>query len=396
MDILTIFNEINSNTTNQTNKQYLTKLNKIYDGKPILDLNLLLDTEKIKKFLNQEKFKSSSTKRSYLTPVILLLRKFHPKSDALQIYEKLNNDYILAIFNEINSNTTINTNKQYLTKLNKIYDGKPILDLNLLLDTEKIKKFLNQEKFKSSSTKRSYLTPVILLLRKFHPKSDALQIYEKLNNDYRNDYTKRINEQGKSEKELDNWVKWSELIEIREKITDEAYLMKDQTFLKNNKQKKLLDYALISGLYTLIPPVRLDYNNMNVYYNKILKELPTNENYILINKKEKMRIVLNVYKTSKNYDQIIINTPPKLTKLIKFYLKFNKKILEGVTENNLSKLISKVFTINTEVIDKKINLNLIRHIYISNKVSLKTIEKNKKLSNAMAHSPTTQTGYIRV
>ena len=299
---------------------------------------------------------------------------------------------ILKIFSEINSNTSEASNKQYLVKLNKIYDDKPILNLDLLLNTENIIKFLSQDKFKSSSTKRSYLTPVILLLRKFHPKSEALKIYEKLNNEFRNDYMKRIDEQQKSEKELDNWVKWSELVEIREKLTDEAYLMKDQTFLKNLKQKKLLDYALISGLYTYIPPSRLDYNNMNVYHDKELKELPTNENYILINKKEKMRIILNVYKTSKNYNQIILNTPAKLTKLIKFYLKFNKKILDGVTENNLSKLISKVFTIG----EKKVNLNLIRHIYISNKVSLKTIEKNKKLSNAMGHSPQMQTGYIRL
>lgn len=299
---------------------------------------------------------------------------------------------ILKIFSEINTSTSESSNKQYLVKLNKIYDGKPILNLDLLLDTENIIKFLNQEKFKSSSTKRSYLTPVILLLRKFHPKSEALKVYEKLNNEFRNEYVKRVENQGKSENELDNWVKWSELIEIREKLTDEAYLMKDQTFLKNNKQKKLMDYALISGLYTYIPPVRLDYNNMDVYYNKQLDELPTDKNFILINKKQKMRIILNVYKTSKNYKQIILNTPPKLTKLIKFYLRFNNKILDGVTDNNLSKLISKVFTIG----HKHINLNLIRHIFVSNKVSLKTIEKNKKLSKSMGHSPMMQTGYIRV
>ena len=240
---------------------------------------------------------------------------------------------ILKIFSQINTNTTEASEKQYLVKLNKIYDDKPILNLDLLLDTENIIKFLSQDKFKSSSTKRSYLTPVILLLRKFHPKSEALKVYEKMNNEFRNDYMKRIDDQQKNEKELDNWVKWSELVEIREKLTDEAFLMNNQTFFKNNKEKKLLDYALISGLYTYMPPVRLDYNNMDIYYDKELKELPTDKNYVLINKKEKMRIILNVYKTSKNYDQIILPTPAKLTKLIKFYLKFNKKIFDELSKN---------------------------------------------------------------
>ncbi len=296
---------------------------------------------------------------------------------------------IFQILKNLKPDVKNNTIDSYVIKLNKIYDGKPIKNFDLLLNADYIKKFL--ERFPKNTSKRTYLTPVLIILRDSHADSNALAVYEKMNQQYRLEYKNIMDDNVKTETQEKNWMDWKSVLEIANKHIDEVAYFKDKKAIQNNKQKKQLDYALISALYTMIPPSRLDYMNMNVYKDKSPDELPSDENYILMNKKQKMLIVLNSYKTEGKYGKKELIVPPKLKKMIKLYLKFNDKILDGVTENNLGKMIKKVFVKD----DKALSLNMLRHIYISDKVNTKVLKKNKKVADSMGHSTSMQIGYAK-
>jgi hypothetical protein len=54
MDLIKLFNEINPDVKESTNNAYIVKLRKVYDDKPVLNFNLLLDSEYVIKFLNRD------------------------------------------------------------------------------------------------------------------------------------------------------------------------------------------------------------------------------------------------------------------------------------------------------------------------------------------------------
>ena len=60
--------------------------------------------------------------------------------------------------------------------------------------------------------------------------------------------------------------------------------------------------------------------------------------------------------------------------------------------NALGKFITKAF----DFTGKKISLNLLRHVYISSKIDLDAIKKQKELAKDMMHSESTQESYAKV
>ena len=186
---------------------------------------------------------------------------------------------------------------------------------------------------------------------------------------------------------------WKDIIKIRDgyiKTLDLDSSIKQQKFLKNRKEEMILENALITSLYTFLPPVRIDYNNMEIYRNVEKSELPIDKNYLLINKKEPMKIILNSFKTDNKTtkQEIKIIKNPILKRIIKLYIKFHKKILGDVSENSLSKKIKILFN--------GANMNILRHSYITANISLKELNKNEKIANNMMHSTNQQKKYIKI
>jgi hypothetical protein len=69
----------------------------------------------------------------------------------------------------------------------------------------------------------------------------------------------------------------------------------------------------------------------------------------------------------------------------------------ALTANGLSKLLTSSFGRYSK--NKKVTLNLIRHIYISENVKLQDTEQIKKeeeLAKAMMHGKNTQISYVKV
>jgi hypothetical protein len=124
-------------------------------------------------------------------------------------------------------------------------------------------------------------------------------------------------------------------------------------------------------------------------------------NFILNKSRNTKLFIINEYKSSKSYGKIKIKIPSELNSIINLYLKFHKDkehfILNtrgaGITPNNLGKMITSSFN---KYINKKITLNLLRHIYISENVELTKHTDASKLAGKMGHSTSMQQNYIKV
>ena len=148
------------------------------------------------------------------------------------------------------------------------------------------------------------------------------------------------------------------------------------------------------------PPLRNDYTPMEIVslsqYNSLSdKELEDN-NYLVIQSRNKKYFSFGEYKTSKTYGIKKIDIGSKLNSVLNIYLKYHdsKYLLlnnrgEPMSANGLTKYIQKVF----EPTGKKISANLLRHIYISEFITGPTLKEKEELGEKMGHNVATQELY---
>ena len=148
----------------------------------------------------------------------------------------------------------------------------------------------------------------------------------------------------------------------------------------------LRDYMLLC-FYVLNEPRRsLDLAEMKI--NKISKK----GNYI-----DKNEYVINVYKTAKFRGQDRITIDTEALKFIKIwkskynptdYLVFNNK-KEQMTSSQITRALNSIF-------DKKISVNMLRHIYLSAKFkNMPSVKELKKTADNLGHSVSTMLEYIK-
>lgn len=176
-----------------------------------------------------------------------------------------------------------------------------------------------------------------------------------------------------SEKQKEALISFKEIESIRNKLEDGS------------------DGKLLISLYTMIPPLRADFDKV-----KISDE--TKGNYINLNKKI---LVLNEYKTDKVYGKKIIKLPNNLMKQINISLEkkprdylFSK--LDGTTFNSNSWTVY-ANRLLKKLINPKFSLTMFRHIYISRpdlNISDKTLKNKKEVADSMGHSVETQSKYL--
>ncbi len=119
------------------------------------------------------------------------------------------------------------------------------------------------------------------------------------------------------------------------------------------------------------------------------------DNFILV-RPDSAYILLNDYKTVKNYGPKSYKLKPDLLKLTKLLLKQNDSgylftkynRIEPLNSNDLTKLLNRIFVKNT---GKRISSSMLRHIQISNdkegQETIKELEAKKdKLENKYLHS----------
>jgi len=276
------------------------------------------------------------------------------------------------------------TLKQYNCILNKIDIDKITLD-----NFDKVLDMVHTHVTNKNSVK-VYLSAILYHIRQNNIDIDIEKYQNKiklLSLEIQNE----IEKNKLSDKQKKNYLSWSQILDIKEKVKKE---LEDA----NYKSKPKYKFYTIMSLYTQLPPRRLlDYANLKFYNRKpIHKKINKDENYLILNKKAGY-LLFNNYKTSKVYKTQKIDLPPQLLKELKKYVEQNRliqgEVLFGLDANYLGKHISQQMQKYSGV---PVTVNIMRHSFITNLDNNKiSVKKRKTIAKKMAHSVELQLLYSK-
>ena len=294
---------------------------------------------------------------------------------------------IKKLITEKRPNLKENSLNSYLITLRRLNENQEVMNLKFLKDTENIMNQINEFKL---PTQRNKLTAILVVLSAFNKKEfdDVELYYRKQLEDRNQQYTEYINSHEKSEKQEKNWVSLDVLKKIMRKYKKEAM---------ENPNIKTVQKYLVSALYLLQPPKRLDFSNMKIIETR--KEDNGKNNFMLNLGRNKKYFIFNEFKTDKSQGskEVLINK--ELNSIINMWLKVNKSddfLLNNrgqpMSSNSLGKYITKIF----EPSGKSITLNLLRNIFVTENIDLEAVQKAKNMADMMDHSESTQkTVYLK-
>lgn len=291
------------------------------------------------------------------------------------------------------NDTSIN---KYIRDLILLNNNKQFSNLNFLKNKDKINNYIEDNYKYKDTTKKNYYSSINTILLLYLPKYKQLQeyYYNKFN-EYNNKVKSNINILPDYKK--DKYINYNDILDIYNNVKNKVDEFKNNEELNKEQYNILLSFFVFS-LYILINPRRNnDYLQMMIIKNKP-KLLENKYNYLLLNKK---KFIFNNYKTSKTYNQQIINIPDELYNIILLYLKHHK--LYNNSDNELIPLLISykglILDNNSSIneilkkINKNLNSTLLRHSYINYKFK-PIYDEQKETSNNMAHSKSMQEGYL--
>ena len=284
----------------------------------------------------------------------------------------------MDLISKIKASRSIKDNslKSYITSLKRLNDNKEIENLDFLNDTGKILKKMDDL---ALTTKKNRLTAIIVALKAFTPKdaeeSKELKFYRDKLDEFTKEYLEDIQKNQKSEKEKKNWSSLSELKKVmngyKRDIQERGILKKDKL---TSREFYLLQNYLITALYLLLPPLRLDYI-MKIITD--IKDAKEDKNYLLNKSRNKKIFIIREFKNVKTHGEQIIEVPKALNTIINNWLKYNKTdsfLLNNrggaMTSNGLGKAITKAFKPS----GKDLNLGMLRKIWVSENTDSEAIK----------------------
>ena len=288
---------------------------------------------------------------------------------------------LIKLIKDNRPNLKPNSLRSYLITLKILNDNEEIKNLNYLKKTKDIMEKINKY---ALPTKRNKLTALLVVLTAFNKEEfdPAEEFYRKQLEDLNGEYNEYISTHSKSEKQETNWITLDELKKIMKKHKKEAKL--NPTI--SNYQK-----YLVSALYLLNPPKRLDFANMKIIKDR--KENNEEDNYLLNLGRNKKYFIFNQFKTKEKHGKKEVLISKELNSIINNWLKINTSehfLLnsrgQAMTPNGLGKYITMIF----KGTGKKITVNLLRNIFISENIDLEAIKKQKQIANEMDHATNTQ------
>lgn len=279
------------------------------------------------------------------------------------------------------SETTLKRYISHQLLLERDYD----ITFSDYIDSDKVLSILNKKNVSDSFLKLSI--NAIMFYFKQNNIIDPITIekYRKINWSLSKKYHDFIDKNENNEYQELNQISWEDVLSVRNKIEN-----------RSNTYNKL-----IIGLYTYIPPRRLDYIYMYIA-SPDFKMDDENKNFYY--KKDGIGyFIINKYKQHEQYKKSIkITLPDQLTKIIENYISDYKllpkdKLLKINSPPNLSIKITQLFK---EYFDsnKNISVDMLRHSfasYIKNQSGV-TIEQQKKISLLMGHSIKMNAQYAKI
>jgi hypothetical protein len=289
-----------------------------------------------------------------------------------------------------------------IKKLNEFITDKEYKNLDFLKDEEKVLEKLETLKL---TTQKNYLSAVIVALSAFDDKyEDDLKTYRKRLEELNEKYNSELKKNEKTEKQGKNWVSMKELRKVMNGYKND--LKERGAFGKDELTRRELDLMqrwVVSSLYLTDdnPPIRLDYGNMRIISEKDfdkLKEDDLDKNYLVVKNRANKYFHFGDYKTEKTYSKKEIKVGKKLNSVLNIWLKHNKNgaLLydtkgNPMSANTLGKYIKKTF----EKTGKEVSVNMLRHIFISEKFPPEKEQEKEDVADKMMHSKDTQNKYSK-
>ena len=296
--------------------------------------------------------------------------------------------------------STLDEYKRSLNTLSNVITENKFQNIDFILDKkEDIGKFLQT---KSNSLQKKYLSAILVALspkgknQAQEKNNKVYNFYLSLLNTKNQEYLNGISNNKKSDKDKEKWTTWQSILDVnkslKKQILAKGIKLNNPQF-KNAKESFLLQDYVISSLYTMLPPRRLDYGDANIISKKDfdrLAETAKNDNVYLVdesNKNKYFSFGKNAIK-SETKENIKIDIPKDLNSVLNGWLKVNNtknllvnKKYERLGKNALSKQLSNIF----DATGKKLSVVMLRKIYLTDKFG--DIKKEMdETAEAMNHS----------
>ena len=304
------------------------------------------------------------------------------------------------------------TVRNYLYMLNNLSNQLTDKDigsdnLSFLLNTAEVLQFIIVTH--NPRTVRNYITSIMALLLVLDDPEykNALQEYQVGINTVSLQIAEETKVQEKTVKQLENWTTFKKLQSVTSGYL--KWLKAHKVFDKEYsnllpREKHTLRFWLISALYTSgidNPPVRADFAPMKIILDKKydnLSEADKLYNYLVISKKNKKYFSFGDYKNVHYHGVKQIPIGKKLNSVLNKYLGvfasppeflLYTQIGTPMNAGGLSAIMPKVF----EPTGKYVNINLLRHIFISENISGDYISTKKPIAELMMHNISMQDNY---
>jgi hypothetical protein len=197
------------------------------------------------------------------------------------------------------------------------------------------------------------------------------------------EYDEKMMTGEKSDKEKANWMTIDEIDQVFQDLKKQtAPLFKKKAI--NDDDRKRMQKLIVLSLFILQSPRRLkDYTHM------LLHKTDANENYIT----DKKEFVFNTYKSAPTHGTQVIPIHPELWKMIVVWRKFNPNsewLIESYKGVNRGKQLatSQLNRLLNEIFGKNVSCNMLRHIYITDKVykDVPALKKLEEEAEKMGHT----------
>lgn len=275
----------------------------------------------------------------------------------------------------------------YKAKLKKLNDGKPIKNLNFLINMESI-----QDKIKDfkPNTQRNYIISIASILKCFlnnnKNNKKMIKIYESYSK-LLDDYNLKLKDQtAMTDTEQKNWLDKDELDKTYEELKANH---------KTNKQT-FQNYLLLSLYYLQAPRRNKDYQALRIA-NKYNDNLDNQFNYLDMKGK---RFIFNNYKTAKKYNKQEVNINEELYQILISYIKtFKLKdgdfLLNDLKTNEPYKNTNSITLLLNRIFKKKVGASMLRKSYLTHKYGDQANELKQDAENMGTSTGVIQTNYIK-
>lgn len=290
---------------------------------------------------------------------------------------------LIAHIKKVREHLSDSSIKTYCNCLKNLFrDVFPKEEFNyklLISDYDKVLEHLKNIKF---NVRKTILSALVVIST---DKEKVQNAYRKMMIEDAEKYNAEQKKNKMTDQQAESWITWKEILDILEKLKTKYYYI----FKEDNPSKDdilNLQKYIILACYVLIPPRRaLDYCEM-----KVAKFDANKDNYFL-----KTNFFFNKYKTAKFTGLQTEKVPKSLEVLIKKWIAFRKTDYlftdyydKPLTSSGMTKILNTIFK------PKKISVNMLRHIYITEK-SAPLMKELEETATAMGHTTNQAKLYVK-